>query len=348
MKINKSLPVLVTGATGYIGGWVVKNLLDEGRTIHAPIRNLTNTQKRVHLDKLAKDSSGEIKYFESDLMIENSYKEAMKKCELVIHIASPFIMDSKDPQKEVIDPALKGTQNILKTANKIESVKRVVLTSSVAAIYGNGIDGQSVEGGMFNESMWNTTSTSTDGEYSYSKTVAEKEAWKICEEQKRWDLVVINPGFVLGPSLNPNAMFESKKFMLQMGNGDLKSGAPDITMGMVDVRDVSKAHVIAGFSESAKGRYILSAKTHTLLETGIFIKEKFGDKYPVPTRNAPKFLIWILAPFLGIKRNFVSKNIGYKIDFDNSKSIKELGINYSPVKKAVVDFFQQFVDHDLV
>ena len=281
-------------------------------------------------------------------MIENSYKEAMKKCELVIHIASPFIMDSKDPQKEVIDPALKGTQNILKTANKIESVKRVVLTSSVAAIYGNGIDGQSVEGGMFNESMWNTTSTSTDGEYSYSKTVAEKEAWKICEEQKRWDLVVINPGFVLGPSLNPNAMFESKKFMLQMGNGDLKSGAPDITMGMVDVRDVSKAHVIAGFSESAKGRYILSAKTHTLLETGVFIKEKFGDKYPVPTRNAPKFLIWILAPFLGIKRNFVSKNIGYKIDFDNSKSIKELGINYSPVKKAVVDFFQQFVDDGLV
>ena len=348
MKINKSLPVLVTGATGYIGGWVVKNLLDEGITIHAPIRNLTNTQTRVHLDKLAKDSSGEIKYFESDLMIEDSYKEAMKKCELVIHIASPFIMDSKDPQKEVIDPALKGTQNVLKTANKIESVKRVVLTSSVAAIYGNGIDGQSVEGGMFNESMWNTTSTSTDGEYSYSKTVAEKEAWKICKEQKRWDLVVINPGFVLGPSLNPNAMFESKKFMLQMGNGDLKSGAPDITMGMVDVRDVSKAHVTAGFSESAKGRYILSAKTHTLLETGIFIKEKFGDKYPVPTRNAPKFLIWILAPFLGIKRNFVSKNIGYKIDFDNSKSIKELGINYSPVKKAVVDFFQQFVDHDLV
>ena len=348
MKINKSLPVLVTGATGYIGGWVVKNLLDEGITIHAPIRNLTNTQKRVHLDKLAKDSSGEIKYFESDLMIEDSYKEAMKKCELVIHIASPFVMDSKDPQKEVIDPAFKGTQNVLKTANKIESVKRVVLTSSVAAIYGNGIDGQSVEGGMFNESMWNTTSTSTDGEYSYSKTVAEKEAWKICEEQKRWDLVVINPGFVLGPSLNPNAMFESKKFMLQLGNGDLKSGAPDITMGMVDVRDVSKAHVIAGFSESAKGRYILSAKTHTLLETGVFIKEKFGDKYPVPTRNAPKFLIWILAPFLGIKRNFVSKNIGYKIDFDNSKSIKELGINYSPVKKAVVDFFQQFVDHGLV
>ena len=272
----------------------------------------------------------------------------MEGCELVIHTASPFIMDSKDPQKEVIDPAFIGTQNVLKTVNEVESVKRVVLTSSVAAIYGNGVDAQSVDGGIFNESMWNTTSTATDGEYSYSKTVAEKEAWRINKEQKRWDLVVINPSFVLGPSLNPDAMFESKKFMLQMGNGDLKSGAPDVTMGMVDVRDVSKAHVIAGFNEEAKGRHILSGETHTLLEAGGFIKEKFGDKYPVPTRNAPKFLIWILAPFLGIKRNFVSKNIGYKIDFDNSKSIKELGIKYTPVKKAVVDFFQQFIDKGLV
>lgn len=348
MKINTSCPVLVTGATGYIAGWVVKNLLDKGITVHAPIRNLSNKEKRAHLDELAENSSGQIKYFESDLLIENSYKEAMKGCELVIHTASPFVMDSKDPQKEVIDPALIGTQNVLKTVNEVESVKRVVLTSSVAAIYGNGVDAQSVDGGIFNESMWNTTSTATDGEYSYSKTIAEKEAWRINEEQKRWDLVVINPSFVLGPSLNPDAMFESKKFMLQMGNGDLKSGAPDVTMGMVDVRDVSKAHVIAGFNEKAKGRHILSGETHTLLEAGGFIKEKFGDKYPVPTRNAPKFLIWILAPFLGIKRNFVSKNIGYKIDFDNSKSIKELGIKYSPVKKAVVDFFQQFIDKGLV
>ena len=63
MKINKSLPVLVTGATGYIAGWVVKNLLDEGITVHAPIRDISNTQKRAHLDKLVEDSAGEIKYF---------------------------------------------------------------------------------------------------------------------------------------------------------------------------------------------------------------------------------------------------------------------------------------------
>ena len=348
MIIDKSFPVLVTGATGYVAGWVVKNLLDKGIKVHAAVRDVSNIEKRTHLDKLAENSLGTIKYFESDLMEEDSYKEAMKGCELVIHTASPFVMDSKDPQKEVIEPALKGTQNVLKTVNETPSVKRVVLTSSCAAIYGDAIDAKSAPGGIFDESMWNTTSTSKMGEYSYSKTVAEKEAWKFNGKQKRWDLVVINPSFVMGPALNPNAKFESKKFMLQMGNGDLKSGAPDITMGMVDVRDVGEAHVNAGFNDKAKGRHILSSETLTLLEVGGFIIEKFGDKYPVPTKNAPKFLIWIIAPFLGIKRNFVSKNIGHKLDFNNSKSKNELGINYKPVKKAVVDFFQQFIDGGLV
>ena len=109
--INKSKPVLVTGATGYIAGWVVKNLLDDGITVHAAIRDSSKKEKLIYLDKLAKNSKGSIKYFETDLLNDGSYKEAMDGCELVFHIASPFIMDSKDPQKEVIDPALQGTKN---------------------------------------------------------------------------------------------------------------------------------------------------------------------------------------------------------------------------------------------
>tara|TARA_B100001109_G_scaffold231052_1_gene207974 strand:- start:286 stop:1059 length:774 start_codon:yes stop_codon:yes gene_type:complete len=257
-------------------------------------------------------------------------------------------MDSKDPQKEIINPALEGTKNVLKSVNETNSVKRVVLTSSVAAIYGDGIDSKNVPNGIFDETMWNTSSTPTMGEYSYSKTVAEKEAWKICEAQNRWDLISINPSFVLGPALNTKADFESKKFALQLGNGDLKSGAPDITLGMVDVRDVADAHVKACFNESIKGRFILSSESLSLLDAGLFIKEKFGDKYPVPTRNAPKFIIWLMAPFIGIKRSFVSRNIGYKVDFDNTKSINELKIKYRPISQAVTDFFQQFIDERLV
>ena len=134
-QIDKSKPVLVTGATGYVAGWVVKKLLDQGIMVHAAVRDPQNTKKLAHLEKLAKESKGSIKYFKSDLLKEGSYAEAMEGCELVFHTASPYTLSVKDPQKELVEPALNGTRNVLNQANKTASVKRVVLTSSCAAIY---------------------------------------------------------------------------------------------------------------------------------------------------------------------------------------------------------------------
>jgi len=347
-EVDNNPPVLVTGATGYLAGWIVKNLLESGMTVHASVRDVSNTEKRAHLDKIAENSNGEIIYFESDLLENGSFKEAMDSCQIVFHTASPFVMDADDPKKDVIDPAFNGTRNVLNTVNETDSVKRVILTSSVAAVYGDAVDSELVPGGVFDETMWNTTSTESMSEYSYSKTIAEKEAWAICELQNRWDLIVINPSFVIGPSLNPDASFESKKFMLQMGNGDLKMGVPRITLGMVDVRDVGDAHIKAAFNPDAEGRYIISSGSYTLLDIGKILREKHGDKYPIPKSLAPKFLIWLLAPFIGIKRNFVSRNVGYGVQFNNSKSINDLSIKYTPIKKAAIDFFQQFIDNKLL
>ena len=338
-------PVLVTGATGYLAGWIVKNLLESGMTVHAAVRDVSNTEKRKHLDKIADNCKGEIKYFESDLLVDGSYKKAMEGCKIVFHTASPFVMDSDDPKKDVIDPAFNGTINVLNTVNETTSVKRVILTSSVAAIYGDAIDSELAPGGVFDESMWNTTSTENMSEYSYSKTIAEKEAWRMCGNQNRWDMVSVNPSFVIGPSLNPHADFESKKFMLQMGNGDLKMGVPEFKMGMVDVRDVGKAHINAAFNPKAEGRYIISSGSFSLLDIGKMLREEHGDKYPIPKSIAPKILIWIIAPFIGLKRNFVTRNIGYSVQFNNSRSKNDLSIKYTPLKKAVVDFFQQFIEN---
>ena len=345
---NHSKPVLVTGATGYLASWIVKGLLEKGITVHAAIRGVEDRLKRKHLDDIAAAVNGKIKYFETDLLIPGSYGSAMEGCELVFHTASPFFLDSKDAQKELIDPAFKGTRNVLDSVNKTPSVKRVVLTSSVAAIYGDTIDSKNVPDGIFDESVWNTSSTPIQSEYSYSKTVAEKEAWKICGEQNRWDLIVINPSLVLGPALNPYSEFESKKFMLQMGNGDLKSGVPDIKLGIVDVRNVGEAHLNAGYNPSANGRYIISSDSMDFLTIGKYLLEKFGNKYPIPTRVAPKFLVWLIAPMIGIKRNFVSRNVGYAVHFNNTKSKKELAIDYISVKDTVIDFFQQFIDEKLI
>ncbi len=337
--------VLVTGATGYIASWLVKFLLEKGHTVHAALRN---KEKAKHLDEVASKSKGELKYFESDLLIEGSYTKAMKDCEIVFHTASPFIMDAKDPKTEVIDPAVKGTRNVITSVNEIDTVKKVILTSSVAAIYGNAEDANQIPNKTFNEKMWNNSSTSSDGEYSYSKTQAEKEAWKLYEGQDRWGLVTINPSFVVGPALNPHAKFESKKFMMQMGNGDLKMGAPDINLGMVDVRDVAKAHILAAFNDQARGRYIVSEGSYKLLEIGKHLRTEFGDKYPTPKSTTPKFLVWLMAPLLGVKRSFIKKNVGHDFYFNNSKSKSELGLKYTSAKRAVSDFFQQFIDYDLI
>ena len=203
--IDKTKPVLVTGATGYVAGWIAKKLLDEGITVHAAVRHPENKAKLEHLDKIAETSSGSIKYFKADLMVDGSYAEAMEGCELVFHTASPFTLDVEDPQKQLIEPAVNGTRNVLAQANKTSSVKRIVDTSSCAAIYCDAIDTVNAPNGKITEAIWNSTASLKYQPYAYSKTLAEKEAWKISQTQSQWDLVVINPSFVMGPALNASA-----------------------------------------------------------------------------------------------------------------------------------------------
>jgi nucleoside-diphosphate-sugar epimerase len=119
-------------------------------------------------------------------------------------------------------------------------------------------------------------------------------------------------------------------------------------MGVVDVRDVARAHIQAGFTPEASGRHIVSAGEITLLEIGRILREHFGNRYPFPQKAAPKFLVYLLAPLLGITRAFVKKNVGYHIRFDNTYSIKDLNLSYRSFKETVVDHFQQLVDDGLV
>ncbi|MDP5172176.1 MAG: NAD-dependent epimerase/dehydratase family protein, partial [Bacteroidia bacterium] len=152
--IDPSKPVLVTGANGYVASWLVKRLLDEGMTVHAAVRNPNDDKKLKHLKEVAAKASGKLIFFKSDLLKPGSYSEAMQGCELVYHTASPFTSDVKDPQKELIEPAVLGTENVLNSANKVASVKRVVVTSSCAAIYTDAIDTVNAPGGRLTESVW--------------------------------------------------------------------------------------------------------------------------------------------------------------------------------------------------
>lgn len=348
--IDKSAPVMVTGATGYVAGQLVKKLLEDGLTVHAPVRDPNNPEKLKYLNQIAETTSGTIKYFQADLLDEGSYKEATKGCELVFHTASPFKIDVKDPQKELIDPAQIGTRNVLETANKTPTVKRVVLTSSCAAIYGDNADIDKTPNGIFTEDIWNTSSSLEQNPYSYSKTVAEKEAWKIYESQSQWDMVIINPTLVIGPGINPYATSESFKLIKQLGDGSMKAGAPRLGFGAVDVRDLAVAHYNAGFTPNAKGRHIISGHNTDIFEMSQCLLAKYGNDYPIPKKVMPKWLIWLVGPIVDktMTRKFISRNINMPWIGDNSKSIRELGVTYRTLEESMNDFFQQMIDSGLI
>lgn len=340
MELDKSRPVLVTGATGYLASWIVKHLLDDGHTVHCAVRSPENESKIAHLKSLTKDQE-KIKFFKSDLLEEGSYTQAMQGCELVIHTASPFFYDlKKDPQTQLVDQAVNGTRNVLNSVNKVESVKRVVLTSSIASIFGDTIEGKDKVDPTFSEADWNETSSLTHAPYSYSKVMAEKEAWAMADEQQRWKLVVINPSWIIGPAINPDASYESKKIFKQFCDGTMALGCPNINLAIVDVRDAARAHINAGFNLHANGRYIISAWNCNLLDIGKVLRKEVGGLV-FPRFHLPKVILKAFAPLAGFTREYVTKNVGHKVYFDNSRSLNaEIAFYRSPID-TIVDYYKQ-------
>lgn len=349
--LDKTKPVMVTGANGYVASWLVKRLLDDGHTVHAAVRDPENQKKISHLNEIADASSGTIKFFKGDLLTPGSYKEAMNGCELVYHTASPFTSDFKDAQKELIDPALNGTENVLISANEVDSVKRIVVTSSCAAIYTDAIDTVNAPGGIITEDVWNTTASLHYQPYSYSKTLAEKKAWEIEKEQDRWDLVTVNMSLVMGPALNPqNTTSESINILKMLGGGEMKMGAPKIGVGLVDVRDVADAHMNAGFTPEAQGRYITSAHSTDFLEMGTILLPKYGKQFPLPKKALPKWLLIAVGPMVNklFTRKFIRNNVNIPWNGDNSKIINELGMTFKPLKETMEDSFQVLIDEGIL
>jgi len=347
MEIDEAAPVLVTGGSGYVASWVVRYLLEDGRTVRATVRDPKKKKGLEHLHALAEAHPGRLTLHRAELLEPGSYSEAMDGCELVIHTASPFLIGKiRDPKKQLVTPALEGTRNVLASVNETASVKRVVLTSSVVAICGDNIDMAGRE--FFTEDDWNTTSTLDHQPYPYSKTVAEREAWAIQQAQDRWDLVTIHPGLVLGPALTTVSKSGSMTTMRHFVDYSMATGAPALQFGVVDVRDVARAHIAAGFTPGARGRYITNSETMSMLDIGKALRARFGWRPSFPLIEAPKPLIKLAAPVAGLTRKFVDLNVGYPLRFDNTRTVKELGITFRPGAESVVEHFQQMIDDGLV
>lgn len=346
-SIDPGAPVLVTGGSGYIASWIVRYLLEDGYQVRATVRDPEKPKGLEHLHALADQHPGKLTLHRADLLDPGSFAAAMGGCQLVIHTASPFLLGAiRDPEQQLVRPALEGTRNVLSAVDRTASVRRVVLTSSVVAIYGDNADMQGKD--CFTEADWNTTSTLDHQPYSYSKTVAEREAWATQQAQQRWDLVTIHPSLVLGPALTTASASGSMTTMEHFVDMTMALGAPALAMGVVDVREVARAHIVAGFTPAAHGRYVVNSAVVNMLDIGRMLRQKFGSRMSFPSRELPKFMIKLAAPVAGLTRRYVDLNVGWPLRLDSSRARSELGIEFRPVEESVVEHFQQMIDDGLV
>ncbi|XP_062172418.1 cinnamoyl-CoA reductase CAD2-like [Alnus glutinosa] len=302
--------VCVTGASGCIGSWVVRLLLDRGYTVHATVQDLKNESETKHLEAL-EGAETRLRLFQIDLLDYGSIVSAVNGCAGVFHVASPNILDQvPDPEKQLLDPAIKGTINVL-TAAKEAGVSRVVLTSSFMAITTSlNLPDDIVEA----EDCW------TDIEYCkqkglwypISKTLAEKAAWDFSKE-KGLDVVVVNPGMVLGPVIPPRLNASMLLFGSLFQGGT--EAAEDLFMGYVHFKDVALAHILLYENKSATGRHLCVESISNYSEFVAKVAELYPE-YKVP--RLPKHT----QP--GLSRATLV-----------SKKLMDLGLQFIPVEQII-------------
>ncbi|KAK4414244.1 Tetraketide alpha-pyrone reductase 1 [Sesamum alatum] len=269
--------VCVTGASGYIASWLVKLLLQRGYTVKATVRNLNDPKKILHL-KALEGAQERLHLFQADLIEDGSFDSVLDGCEGVFHTASPVLFSTSDPQAELIEPAVKGTLNILRSCNKVTSVRRVVVTSSMASVsFNDKPKGPDV---VIDETWFSDPAFCEETKHWYplSKTLAEEAAWKFSEENGI-DLVVMHPGLVLGPLLQPTLNATSEVFLYL-----IKAKEVSPSYHLVDIRDVAYAHVMAFENPSAAGRYCLVERVLSHSEI-LQILDKLYPSLNIPITN---------------------------------------------------------------
>ncbi|MGV2104735.1 NAD-dependent epimerase/dehydratase family protein [Agrobacterium vitis] len=335
--------MLVTGGSGFVASHLILQLLEMDATVHTTVRSLRNVAKIKPLTDMQARFPGKLTLYEADLLTPGSFDAAMAGCAIVFHVASPFKLPEKikDGQREMVEPALQGTRNVLGSVNRTESVRRVVMTSTIGAIFGDYIDVRSMKNNTVAEDYFNTSSNVQNNPYHYSKVLAEKEAWKIQGEQSRWSLTTINPGMILGPSLTPASESGSLFLLDEMFKGYFFYGMPDLSLACVDVRDVAQAHIRAALNPDAKGRYILAEnRTRTFLEIAGYARRVHPKPYLLPSWQIPNLVVRLIGPLFGLTQAYMSNHLGIRFALDNRRSQSELGIVYRPFDATMADHYR--------
>eukprot|EP00164_Ancoracysta_twista_P003599 GFYU01004819.1.p1 GENE.GFYU01004819.1~~GFYU01004819.1.p1 ORF type:complete len:372 (+),score=97.63 GFYU01004819.1:71-1186(+) len=343
--------VLVSGATGFIASQIIYDLLGKGYQVNGTMRNTSDEEKVKVLMNLRPEAKDNLKLFQANLTSAEGWDEAVKGCTYVLHTASPVPIVSPKDEDEVIKPAVEGTMIVLEAAKKAGTVKRVVVTSSVSAV--STYTGRSVEdynNYTFTEEDWINDETSPHP-YAKSKVRAERAAWAFVKEHKCFELSVICPAFVLGTMHQPG--FNASSTLIKKLLNREVPVCGKISFHIVDVRDVSAAHLAAMVKPAAAGqRYVVAGPKENnpcwLADVSNVINGEFSQYgYNAPTKVLPWFVMKALSWFdPTIDR--VLPQWDRLAHYDCSKSERDLGINYHPPADAIVTCCHSMIDRGYV
>ncbi len=325
--------VLVTGGSGFIGAHCIVQLLDAGYSVRTTVRNLKReAEVRATLAANGADAGDKLSFVAADLEKDAGWPEAVAGCDYVLHVASPFPATAPKHEDEIIRPAREGALRVLRAA-KAAGVKRVVLTSSFAAIgYGHPpLDRP------FTEEDWSVIDGGDMRAYAKSKTLAERAAWDFIKaEGAPMELAVVNPVGVLGPVLG--ADYSTSILIVQKLLDGAVPACPRIEFGAVDVRDVADIHLRAMIHPAAKGERFLAVAgpSVSLLEMGAILRKHMGTAARrVPNREMPDWIVRSLAPFVPDMKA-ISHELGNKKSASNEKAKRVLGWMPRTNEEAIV------------
>ena len=337
--------VCVTGASGFLGSHVVRALLERGYPVRGTVRDPDDPKRTAHLRALAEANPGTLELVRADLLEPAGFGAALDGCEWLAHTASPARLGADDPQRKIVDPAVQGTRNVLSAALEA-GVDRVVVTSSIAAV----MDDTRPPDHVFTEADWNESATLESSPYPLSKTLAEKEAWRLhagADETTRFRLVTINPTVVWGSVLAPAHVRTSPAFVEAMLTGKMPV-LLDLHFNIVDAVDVAAAHVAALEKEDVSGRYILNSAPASLPEVAGMLREAFPDR-KIPRLRLPGPTAYMAALFdKRLSVPYLRRNLGWRARIDASRARSELGIAFRPVHASLMDTARSMIDLGLV
>jgi dihydroflavonol-4-reductase len=342
--MSSSKPILVTGASGFVALHTIIQLIQQGYNVRATLRTLsreTEVREAIGRHVEIKDN---LEIVGADLTQNSVWGKVVQGCASVLHVASPFPLLEPKHEDELIIPAVQGTQRVLRAAHDAH-IKRVVIVSSVAAVS----SGHNGENRIFDENDWSVIEKNI-GAYAKSKTLAEREAWNFIngpENTNKMEMVAINPPLILGPLPNSDPATSAEMIStLMLGQ---VPGVARIKVGVVDVRDVASAIILAMTTPEAAGnRFICPAETIWIKEIADALHTKYAKRgYKIHTLQFPVFLVRFLALF-DKKIALVANDLNWDFEFSDEKIKRILQWSPRPAKEAILSMAESLIKQGLV